>query len=133
MAVITKVTVPTLSSTQDPPQVTGLTAGEAIGYFDTVYIKTSDGKVYKTNGTALTGPARYRGVSPGKHATGDKDVTIYFGEVTVNYATGLTPGTDYYVSTTAGAIADAQTTGGVNPCAFAVDATRVRFLPPLAV
>ena len=132
MAVVTKNALPTLSSTQDPNQVTGLTAGEALDYYSTVYVK-SDGKVWLTNGTALTAPARYRGVTPGKHAAGASNVTVYFGGVTVNYGSGLTPGADYYVSATAGALDTAATTGGVNPVAFAVDATRVRFLPPLAV
>jgi hypothetical protein len=42
------------------------------------------------------------------------------------YGSGLTPGTRYYLSaTTPGKLADAATTGGVAPVAFAVDSKRV--------
>jgi hypothetical protein len=45
------------------------------------------------------------------------------------YGAGLTPGASYFLSgTVAGGIADAATTGGTAPCAFAIDATRIRAL-----
>ena len=130
MADIVKLTRPSASSILPDQQVTGLTAGEALDYFDAVYVK-SDGKVWKATGAAANAAARVRGYTPGKHAAGDKNVTVYFGQVTVNYAAGLTPGADYYLSgATAGGIADAASTGGTAVIGFAVDATRVRFFGP---
>lgn len=130
MAEITKIAKPSVCSIGPDDQVTGLVAGEALDYCSLVYIK-SDGKAWLATGAALTAPARARGIVPGKHASGDKDVTIYFGEVTVNYGAGLTPGADYYLSgTVPGGLADAASTGGLAVIAFAVDATRVRFLSP---
>jgi hypothetical protein len=131
VAEITKVAKPSLCSILPDEQVTGLIAGEALDYFALVYIKTSDGKVYNATGAANTAPATVRGIVPGKHATGDKDVTIYFGSVTVNYATGLTAGTNYFLSgTNAGGLADAASTGGLTVIAFSIDTTRIRFLDP---
>ena len=59
MTAITKVT-PASISTPVPPSncsLSGLYAGEAIAGGDACYIKSSDGKIYRSNGLGLTAPA----------------------------------------------------------------------------
>lgn len=132
MADITKAAAPSLSSPLPPPsnQTTGLVAGEALGVWDAVYIKTSDGKVYKATGAANNAAARVFGFVPQAHASGDKDVTVYHGNVNVRYAAGMSPGTYLFLSgATAGALADAASTGGIQPIAYVIDATRIRLAP----
>jgi hypothetical protein len=49
-------------------------------------------------------------------------------------ASGLTPGKPYYIDVTEatkGRIGDVQPVAGVPPCAFAIDATRIRVLQSL--
>lgn len=131
MAEITKGSAPSLSSPLPPPnnQIAGLTAGEALGAWDNVYVKSSDNKVYKATGAAVADAAQVLGQVPQAHASGDKDVTIYFGNVTANYGSGLTPGKTLFLSgSTAGGLADAASTGGLLPIAYTIDTTRVRFL-----
>lgn len=58
MTAITKVTVSL--STPVPPtncSLSGLTAGEAIAGGDACYIKSSDGKIYRSSGLGLSAPA----------------------------------------------------------------------------
>lgn len=54
MTAITKVNKPSISTGSPPTNVSmsGLFAGEAIGAGDACYIKSSDGKVYKSSGAA---------------------------------------------------------------------------------
>ena len=103
----------------------GLLAGEAIAAGDVCYIK-SDGKVWKSNGTAANAAAKADGIAMRASAVGEA-VTI-MRNVEMHYGASLTPGARYYVSATAGALADAASTGGTAPVAFAVDATRIRFI-----
>lgn len=127
MADIAKSGTPSLSTLLPPPNAkcSGLTAGEAIGAFDACYIKASDGKVYKATGAAANAAAKVDGFAAQAYASGDTDVTLYW-DVRVNYGSGLTPGARYYLSgATAGALADAASTGGTAPVAHAVDATRI--------
>lgn len=128
MATLTKSGTPSLATAMPPPacQVgSGLTAGEAIAAGDSCYIK-SDGLVWRSNGTAATAPAKADGIAA-KAASVGEAVTLYRG-VDFHYGSGLTPGARYYVSATAGALDDAATTGGTGAVAFAIDATRIRFI-----
>lgn len=127
MANLTKAVTPSLATALpcSAHQIPGLLAGEAIAAGDICYIK-SDGKVWRSNGTAATAPAKCDGMALVAAATGE-GVTLWFN-VNVNYGSGLTPGARYYVSATAGALSDAATTGGTAPVAFAVDASRIRVL-----
>lgn len=106
-------------------QINGVRAGEALAAGDFVYIKESDGRVYKAIGTTLNAEAaRARGVVLQAAVAGD-GVTILHG-VVVYWSTALRPGVNYHLSATAaGLLNDAATTGGVNPVAFAIDATRL--------
>jgi hypothetical protein len=124
MADIAKSGTPSLCSVL-PPQsqtVSGLLAGEAIAAGDLCYIK-SDGKVWRTNGTALNAAADAIGMAA-QAAGVNGPVTLYF-DVNFYYGAGLTPGAKYYASTTAGALSDAATTGGLKVVAYAIDATRI--------
>lgn len=125
MAMVAKSGTPSLASVLPPQncQIAGLLAGEALAAYDACYIK-SDGKVWKSTGTAANAAAKVDGWAAEACAVGEA-VTLFF-DVTARYGAGLTPGARYYLSGTAGLIEDAATTGGTAPVAFAIDATRVR-------
>ncbi len=126
MAEISKSGTPSLSTTLPGPEnmLSGLVAGEAIAAGDACYIK-NDGKVWKATGAAANAAARVRGFAAKAAAVGGA-VTL-LRDVNMHYGSGLTPGADYYLSgSTAGGLADAASTGGTAPIAFAVDATRIR-------
>lgn len=125
MATIAKSGTPSLASVEPPAnnRVNGLYAGEAIGAFDACYIKSTDGKVWRTNGTSANAAAKVRGFAA-RAANAGEPITLYHG-VVVNYGSGLTPGAGYYASATAGQLDDAATTGGTGEVAFAIDATRI--------
>lgn len=127
MATIAKTATPSLASVLpgQNDQHAGLLAGEAIAAFDACYIK-SDGKVWRSTGTAANAAAKVRGWAAEACAVGEA-VTLFF-DIVCRYGAGLTPGADYYLSATAGAIDDAATTGGTAPIAYAVDATRIALM-----
>lgn len=128
LADISKSGTPSLSTVQPCPahQIAGLLAGEALAAGDACYIK-SDGLVWKATGAAANAAAKVDGFAAMAAASGEA-VTLVF-DVNLRYGSGLTPGARYYLSgATAGALADASSTGGTAPVAFAIDATRIRVL-----
>lgn len=127
MATIAKAGTPSISTTTPCPahHISGLVAGEAIAAGDLCYVK-SDGKVWRSTGTAANAAAKVDGMVLQAAAVGD-GCSLYF-DVNVRYGSGLTPGARYYLSATAGAIDDAATIGGTAPIGFAIDATRIRVL-----
>jgi hypothetical protein len=100
----------------------GKLAGEAIAAGDLCYIK-SDDKIWRSNGTSANAAAKCVGIAA-KAADSGQPITIFRG-VSFNYGSGLTPGAQVYVSATAGALADAATTGGTAPVGFVEDATKI--------
>jgi hypothetical protein len=107
VAEISKSGTPSLASVLPPQssQIAGLRAG----------------------GAAATTAANVHGWAA-EAANSGEAVTLYHG-VHLRYGAGLTPGASYFLSgTVAGGVADAASTGGTAPCAFAVDATRIRVL-----
>jgi hypothetical protein len=125
MADIAKSTTPSLSTLQPWPgsgKLPTLYAGEALAAGDACYVK-SDGLVWRSTGTAVAAAAKVHGYAPMACGVGDA-ITLVFS-VTFRYGAGLTAGTAIFLSATAGAIADAATTGGTSPIGFVVDATRV--------
>lgn len=128
MAELSKSGTPSISTATPCPAHTvgsGIVAGEAIGAGDAVYIKGSDGKAYKATGAAVNEAAKVAGFAAKAAASGGA-VTIYV-DVQFHYAAGMTPGTRYFLSgSVAGGLADTATTGGTDPVARAVDATRLR-------
>jgi hypothetical protein len=123
MADIAKSGTPSLSTLMpNSDQQLTLPCGEAIAAGDACYVK-SDGKIWRSTGTAANAAAKVRGYALTAKAVGEA-VTIAW-DIRMNYASGMTPGIDIFLSATAGAIADAATTGGTAPIGYAVDATRV--------
>jgi hypothetical protein len=127
MADIAKSGSPSLSTIGPAPgscKLPTLTAGEALGAFDACYIK-NDGKVYKSTGAAANAAAKVNGFAPDGGCPAGEAVTLLFN-VSVRYGAALTPGAQVYLSgATAGALADAASTGGTAPIGFVVDATRI--------
>jgi hypothetical protein len=125
MAAIASSGTPSLASVLPPQsqQIAGLLAGEALSAGMPCYIKASDGKVYKSNGTSANAAAKVDGWAAEACATGEA-VTLFF-DVNFRYGAGMTPGARVYLATTAGTLEDAATTGGTAPIGFVVDATRI--------
>ncbi len=110
------------------PQITGnLYAGEALDAVAPCYIKGSDGKVYMSNGTAATEPAKFDGFTPRACRAGEP-VTLFGIGARFRYGSGMTPGAALFVSTTAGLLADAASTGGTVAVARAISATDIRVI-----
>ncbi len=129
MADITKYGSTASISTAVPPttsRLPGLVAGETLAEGDVVYIKASDGKLYKA--LAENSEKRFAVGLAGEAASAGQPCTI-LRNLTVGYGSGLTPGAKVYVSgATAGAIADAATaTYGTSPIGFCMDAKRIHF------
>jgi hypothetical protein len=125
LADIAKVGTPSVSTPAPPPncKLSGLLAGEDLAAGDACYVK-SDGKVWRSTGAAANAAAKVRGFAA--QATKSGEAVTLFWDVNFGYGSGLTPGADYYLSgATAGALADAASTGGTSPIAYAVDDKRV--------
>ena len=124
MAALTKVGTPSVASLLPPAnnKICDIVAGEALGAWDACYIKGSDGKAYKSTGAAANAAAVVDGFAAKADAIG-APVTLFY-DVEVQYATGMTPGTNYYLSgTTAGGLDTSTSTGGTHPVARAKTAT----------
>lgn len=125
MADIAKSGTPSLATLGPAPgsgKLPTLAAGENIAAGDACYVK-SDGKIWRSTGTAANAAAKVDGFAPYAVNSGET-ITLFFN-VTFNYGASLTPGARVFLSATTGAIADAATTGGTAPVGFVVDATRV--------
>ena len=109
------------------PQLPGnpMRAGEALDPAAPCYIKTSDGKVYMSNGTAANEAAEVLGFT-GKAYAVDEPVTLFREGTVIKYADGtLTPGNRYYIAGTAGRLDTAATTGAALGVAEALDASHL--------
>lgn len=118
MATLTRSTTASMdtSTGELAPQFTG-TAGEDLDLVAPCYIKTSDGKIYMSNGTAATEPAEFVGFTPRAVKSG-QPVTLFSLGARFKYGSSLSPGAKLYVSATAGRLDDAATTGGTVPVAI---------------
>jgi hypothetical protein len=125
MASIAKSGTPSLSTAIPPTtnSLSGLYAGESLSAGDACYIKTSDGKVYRSIGTAANAAAVVDGFALSDCPIGEV-LSLYWG-VNLRYGAGLNPGTFAYLDTTAGGLSDAATTGGTVPIGRVIDATRI--------
>lgn len=88
----------------------GLVAGEDLLACSPCYIKASDGKVYMSNGTAATEPARCHGLNADAKKAGEP-VTLLGPGTRFGYASGMTPGARLFISATAGRFDTAATIG----------------------
>jgi hypothetical protein len=101
-----------------------LIAGEALDPGAACYIKGSDGKVYMSNGTAVNEAAKVDGFTAKGRAAGQA-VTLFGPGSRFHYATGMTPGQNFYLAATAGRLDTAPTTGGTTMIARAVTSTDI--------
>ncbi len=107
-------------------QTTGnLYAGEALDAVAACYIKSSDGKVYMSNGTAANEAAKFDGFTARTCAAGEP-VTLFGIGARFRYGSGLTIGNDLFVATTAGRLDTAATTGGLRAVARVITSTDIR-------
>lgn len=105
------------------PQLTGALAGEDLDAAAPCYVH-SDGLVYMSDGSADDGDARVHGYTP-RAAKSGEPITLYGPGARFGYGSGLTPGAPLYVSTDAGRLADAPSTGGARATAFVFNATDI--------
>lgn len=128
MALITKASDLSLdaASAMYAPQRSGLEAGEALDAAAPCYIKTSDGKVYMSNGTNADAAAQFDGFTARAYSSGDTNVTLFGLGTKFRYATGLTPGSKYYIGATAGRLDTSATTGDAVGVAKSITATVIR-------
>ena len=98
--------VQTVVSTSIPSGAISGTSGEAITAGQGVYLKASDGKLWKTDGN-LSDEATFRFVGIANTTVGAADLTVAYSPPghTVTGLSGLTAGAFYYVSDTAGTLA----------------------------
>jgi hypothetical protein len=109
-------------------QITGLLAGEDLLCAAPVYIKSSDGKLYLSNGTAANEAAEIVGFTA-RAAKAGEPVTVFGVGARFRYAaSGLTPGDKYYIGATAGRLDTAATTGDAVGVAQAITATDIRVI-----
>lgn len=129
MALITRATTVSMdaSTAMFAPQITGLIAGEDLLAGAPVYIKSSDGLVYMSNGTAANEAAEIVGFTPRAVKSG-QPLTVFGKGTRFNYATGLTPGDKYYIGATAGRLDTATTTGDSVGVAQAITSTDIRVI-----
>lgn len=128
MADVTKVAQASMDTSTGmfAPQVCGdLYAGEALGAVVPCYIKAADGKVYQSNGTAANEAAKFDGFTARAVRSGEP-VTLFGTGARFRYGTGLTIGTDLFVSATAGNLADAASLGGLTAIARVTTSTDIR-------
>jgi hypothetical protein len=100
-------------------------AGEAIAAGDICYVKAADGLVYRSTGAAANEAARAWGIAA-RQANAGEPITLHLN-VEYHYGAALTIGASLFVSATAGALADAASTGGTTQVARVISATRIRF------
>jgi hypothetical protein len=108
--------------------ITGLIAGEAIANCDIVYIKGSDGLVYRTTAAAAANEAaRMAGIAP-RAANAGEPITILPGPGQVaKYSDALlTPGAILFLAEGAGALSTTATTGDAVGVAQAIDSSNIR-------
>lgn len=109
------------------PQITGLIAGENLDVAAPCYIKSSDGKVYMSNGTSANEAAEVVGFTP-RAAKADQAITLFGKGARFHYGTGLTPGDKLYIGATAGRLDAATTTGDALGVAQVITATDIRII-----
>lgn len=126
MAEIAKNGNPSIASILPPAndKITGLYAGENIAIGDACYIKTADGKVYRSTGAAAGAAAVVDGFAFVAANAGEAVTLIR--SVVVAYGSALSPGSFVYLSgVTVGGLADAASVGGTTPIGRVIDATRI--------
>jgi len=137
MANVSKTGTPTISTPAPTKEslLTGLLAGEALAGGDAVYVKTSDGALWIATGAALNEAAEAIGLVCTPASAGEPATVALFGSgIMFGYGpnvsgTATAAGTALYLGT-GGALANAATTGGIFPVAWAVGDGRICLQTP---
>ena len=108
-------------------QVPDLVAGEDLDVVAPCYIKSSDGKIYMSNGTAANEAAETIGFSARAVKSG-QPVTLFGKGARFGYGSGLTPGDKYFIGATAGRLDTVATTGDATGVAIALTAKDIRVI-----
>lgn len=126
MALVTRASTASMDTSTGAfaQQLTGLVAGEVLDAVAPCYIKSSDGKLYMSNGTAANEAAEFVGFTPHARVAGEP-CTVFGLGARFSYGTGLTPGDKYFIGATAGRLDTAATTGGTVAIARAVTSTDI--------
>lgn len=130
MAAISRTTGGNTISTAVPPtnaRIPGHVAGEALEAGDVVYIKASDGRLWKATAAGANEAARAVGLA-GEQASAGQAVTL-LRNISVGYSTGLTPGAPVFLSpSVAGNLDDATSANAPRPIGFVLgDGKRIHF------
>jgi hypothetical protein len=127
MALLTRASTASMDTATGmfAPQISGLIAGEDIDVAAPCYIKSSDGKVYMSNGTSANEAAEFIGFSSVARLAG-QPLTLFGTGARFSYGTGLTPGDRYYIAATKGRLDTATTTGDAVGVAQAITSTDIR-------
>lgn len=130
MALVTAAATvgPDASTTELAPQITGLIAGEDLLAVAPCYIKTSDGKVYQSNGTAATEPAEFAGVTPRAVKSGQPVTLFSLGACFRLSAFSGQAGDKLFIAATAGRWDTAATTGDAVGTARILDTERIQII-----
>lgn len=132
MAEISKAGTPSLATVLpgDPMRFPPLPVGEDIGAGDACYVKQSDGKVYRSDGSGsgvVGGSAEVDGFAALSAKVANREAISLYHDVNLRYGSGLTAGKLLYLSTTVlGGLTDVVGAKQIIPIARTVDATRIR-------
>ncbi|MBA2627580.1 MAG: hypothetical protein H0U85_06175 [Gemmatimonadales bacterium] len=108
------------------PQITGLTAGEDLLAVAPCYIKTTDGKVYMSNGTAANEAAEFAGCTARATKSG-QPTTLFALGAQFRYAVfSGQAGDKLYIAATAGRLDTTASTGDAVGVARVIDAERIQ-------
>jgi hypothetical protein len=132
VAEILKAGTPVLSTTLpgDPMRFPPIPVGEDIAAGDACYIKQTDGKAYRSDGSGtgvVGGSAEVDGFASLPAKVAQRDVVSLYHDVNFRYGSGLTPGKLLYLSTTVlGGLTDVVGTKQLAAIARTVAATLIR-------
>jgi hypothetical protein len=84
-------------------QITGLVLGENCAQNDPLYLKASDGKLWRANAAAATEPANFIGIAPRAGLAGQPITVFGLGtRCKIAAAGGLVPGSKVFLGAVAG-------------------------------
>ncbi len=127
MALVTRSANASLDANQAFQIAAGLIAGEDLDIAAPCYIKSADGLVYMSNGTAANEAAECVGFTARAVKAG-QPVTLFGPGSRFGYGASLSPGDLLYVGATAGRLDTAATTGDTVGVARALTATDIIML-----
>jgi len=109
----------------------GLYCGEDLAACDAVYVKSSDGKVYRADGSAAAAAARVRGYAAMPAHVAQNDAVTIMHSTEIAWPNTAAPGSDLFLSgTVLGGLDTVASTGGVNPIAYVKDAYHIFAFQP---